>query len=184
MVILEDGLFERDEEFVVVLSVPMGETGVEVRQEMATITIEDNDGNSSCMCSYHSKVHPFFQIQLLIKHVACVLQYLVYFGVGSLSLSLFLLFVVVSFGFQLLSYTVSEGNASVAIVVTKSGESEAQVDILFCTRDEEAIGTYGSVYYISAASLIPRLLKRSLGTRLSATTVHCDRTLHNSFTFH
>ena len=44
MVILEDGLFERDEEFVVVLSVPMGEMGVEVRQEMATITIEDNDG--------------------------------------------------------------------------------------------------------------------------------------------
>lgn len=88
MVILEDGLFERDEEFVVVLSVPMGEMGVEVRQEMATITIEDNDGNFSCMCSYHSKVHPFFLIQLLIKHVACVLQYLVYFGVGSLSLSL------------------------------------------------------------------------------------------------
>lgn len=88
MVILEDGLFEGDEEFVVVLSVPMGETGVEVRQEMATITIEDNDGNSSCMCSYHSKVHPFFQIQLLIKHVACVLQYPVYFVVGSLSLSL------------------------------------------------------------------------------------------------
>ena len=44
MVILEDGLFERDEEFVVVLSVPMGEMGVEVRQEMATITFEDNDG--------------------------------------------------------------------------------------------------------------------------------------------
>ena len=57
---------------------------------------------------------------------------------------------MVSFGFQLLSYTVSEGNSSVAIVVTKSGESETQVEILFCTRDEEAIGTYGSVYYISA----------------------------------
>ena len=44
MVILEDEVFERDEEFVVALSVPMGETGVEVRQGMATITIEDNDG--------------------------------------------------------------------------------------------------------------------------------------------
>lgn len=48
MVILEDGVFERDEEFVVALSVPMGETSVEVRQAMATITIEDNDGKSLC----------------------------------------------------------------------------------------------------------------------------------------
>ena len=48
VVILEDGVFERDEEFVVALSVPMGETSVEVRQGMATITIEDNDGKSLC----------------------------------------------------------------------------------------------------------------------------------------
>ena len=68
MVILEDGLFERDEEFVVVLSVPMGEMGVEVRQEMATITIEDNDGNFSC-----SKVHPLFHIQLPKNNlISCV----------------------------------------------------------------------------------------------------------------
>ena len=57
---------------------------------------------------------------------------------------------MVSFGFQRLSYTVSEGNSSVIVMVTKSGESETQVEILFCTRDEEAIGTYESVYYISA----------------------------------
>ena len=66
----------------------------------------------------------------------------------------------------------SEGNSLVTIVVTKSGESETQVGILFCTRDEEAIGTYESVYN-SATSLIPRLLKRSLGMRLSAATIYC-----------
>ena len=66
----------------------------------------------------------------------------------------------------------SEGNSLVTIVVTKSGESETQVGILFCTREEEAIGTYESVYN-SATSLIPRLLKRSLGTRLSAATIYC-----------
>ena len=60
----------------------------------------------------------------------------------------------------------------VTIVVTKSGESETQVGILFCTREEEAIGTYESVYN-SATSLIPRLLKRSLGMRLSAATIYC-----------
>ena len=61
MVILENEVFERDEEFVVALSVPMGETGVEVRQGMATITIKDNDGKSLCM------VPTLLQMQLLEK---------------------------------------------------------------------------------------------------------------------
>ena len=62
---------------------------------------------------------------------------------------------MVSFGFQLLSYTVSEGNSLVTIVVTKSGESETQVGILFCTRDEEAISKYGSVYNIVPLTSFP-----------------------------
>ena len=44
VVILEDSIVEEDEEFLVVLSVPVGEEGVEVREETATITIVDNDG--------------------------------------------------------------------------------------------------------------------------------------------
>ena len=53
VVILDDRIVEEDEEFLVVLSVPEGEEGVGVREETATVTIVDNDGellSSVCVC--------------------------------------------------------------------------------------------------------------------------------------